>query len=213
MASDPEHRRPVAAPRDQTDEIASVHVLDVSRHQPVVRVTDADRDEAVERLRLALGEDHIDLDEFDERVGKAYGAQTPVELLAVLHDIAPLPEPLPIPPATTRWTVAVLSSSRRSGSWLPAQRSRVVAVLGNCRLDFEQVALAADTEVVVAAVFGGVEVIVPEGMRVELGGFAFLGSKSDRERRTAAGATGPVLHIRVRAVLGSVNVRTRRRCQ
>jgi hypothetical protein len=175
-----------------------------------VRVTDDEREQVVARLHGAVSEGRLELDEFDERVGLAYAACTAGELARVVHDV-PERVTLPPPPRRIRWTLGALGTGRRAGRWLPAARSRAVAVLGNCRLDFEEVTLPSDTTLVAAAFLGGIEVIVPEGMAVELGGFALLGSKTDRGRRGSREATGPLLRVRVRAVLGSVAVRTRQR--
>jgi hypothetical protein len=57
-----------------------------------IRISDADRDAAVARLREAVGAGRLDLDEFDKRAAKAYAARTLIELGAVTAD---LPGPPP----------------------------------------------------------------------------------------------------------------------
>ncbi len=183
-------------------------------------VSDHDRELVVGRLRLAHAEGYLDLDEFGERAGRAYGARTRGELDAVVGDL-PAPPPAPVPPevrpATTRWVVGVLSGNRRRGRWRPDATVRAVAVLGSVVVDLTEVDLDPDGRgvpeelvVVAVAVLGGVEVLVPEGVAVDLGGFAVLGGKDTRVPASTPGAAGPVVRVQARAVLGGVTVRSHR---
>ncbi|TYC26391.1 DUF1707 domain-containing protein [Micromonospora sp. MP36] len=104
-----------------------------------MRAADADREATAERLRVALEEGRLNLHEYDERLGRAYGAKTYGDLAAVLADLpgpppadrsalAPVqrgPEPAPVsaePPvpaaSSTRWLIE---------AWLPWLR--VAAIL------------------------------------------------------------------------------------
>ncbi len=171
-------------------------------------VSDADRDLVVERLRAACTDGRLSLEEFSDRVGDVYQARTSAELAGLTGDLPALPAPDPprIPP--TRRVVAVLSGARRSGPWQPGDPTQVVAVLGSCQIDLTGVDLEPETRIVATAVLGGIEVLVPEGIGVDFGGFAFLGARDDRttaHRRPG----GPVVRVQARAVLGGVTVRTR----
>lgn len=63
------------------------------------RAADGDREAVAERLRAAVGEGRLDLDEFDDRVGRAYRARTYGELDPLVADL-PRP-PTAGQPATT----------------------------------------------------------------------------------------------------------------
>ncbi|GAA3444581.1 DUF1707 SHOCT-like domain-containing protein [Planomonospora venezuelensis] len=75
-------------------------------HNRDVRASDRDRDDAAERLRLAVEEGCLDFGEFDERVGRAYRSATRGELADLVAD---LPEerrrnpPSPSPAGLPRW--------------------------------------------------------------------------------------------------------------
>lgn len=60
---------------------------------PDRRVTDKEREDAVARLRAAVGEGSLDLDELGDRIEAAYGARTAGQLATVVHDL-PAPDPL-----------------------------------------------------------------------------------------------------------------------
>jgi hypothetical protein len=63
-----------------------------------MRASDAEREECVAALREAAEEGRLDIDELDERMGRAYAAKTRGELAELLADI-PRPAPPPmIPP-------------------------------------------------------------------------------------------------------------------
>jgi Domain of unknown function (DUF1707)/Domain of unknown function (DUF4190) len=62
--------------------------------QPDLRASDADREAAVERLRVAALEGRLDADELEGRLAAAYGARTCTELTALTADVTPPPEPL-----------------------------------------------------------------------------------------------------------------------
>jgi hypothetical protein len=58
-----------------------------------IRISDADRAAAAERLRVALDEGRLDLTEYDERVRSAYAATTYGELEPVTADLPPVTVP------------------------------------------------------------------------------------------------------------------------
>ncbi len=105
-------------------------------------------------------------------------------------------------------TLAVLGSAQRSGFWRLAEESRVVAVLGSCKIDMRSARIsAAVTTLEVTAVLGSIDVIVPTGVEVDLEVHALLGSR-DMRTATAAPAPGaPVIRITGIVLLGSLNVR------
>jgi hypothetical protein len=52
-----------------------------------VRASDSERDAVVERLRRALGQGRLSLDEYDVRVAAAYGARTRGDLADLTQDL------------------------------------------------------------------------------------------------------------------------------
>ena len=175
---------------------------------PEPLVSDRDRDEVVDRLRAACAEGRLDLEEFSDRVGDVYQARTTAELDALTGDLPAVAVPDEPGLQPTRWVVGFFSSARRSGPWRPARPTRVVAVLGSCQVDLTGADLEPETEIVAIAALGGIEVLVPEGVGVDLGGFAVFGGRDDKtsaHRRPG----GPVVRVACRAFIGGVTVRTR----
>ena len=101
-----------------------------------MRAADTDREAVVARLRTALSEGRLELDEFDERVAEAYRAKTYADLDRLLTDlpgVAPVsqsqlaptpPAPAPVPAASPgtvpRWLAALW------GTWAAAVGINVV---------------------------------------------------------------------------------------
>jgi len=68
--------------------------------QQDLRASDADREAAVERLRVAAIEGRLDPAELDERMSAAYGARWCSELKQLTADVTPAPAPPPAPRPT-----------------------------------------------------------------------------------------------------------------
>ncbi len=75
-----------------------------------MRASDAERQDVVERLRAALGDGRLKMDEYVERMGRAYEAVTHGDLVPLCRDLpetttpaparpapAPVPSPAPVP--------------------------------------------------------------------------------------------------------------------
>jgi hypothetical protein len=172
-----------------------------------VRLTDDEREAAVLRLRQAAGDGMLTLDEVGDRLAEVYQART-------VGELAPLTADLPVPrtpkPRATRRIVGVLSGAKQQGRWRPASTVEAVAGLGSCRIDLADAVIdGPEVEIRATAVFGSIEVLVPDGVHVELGGFAVLGSKSYKVRTSTPAPGAPTIYVEARAFCGTVAVRTK----
>ena len=188
-------------------------------------VSDAQRDAAIDALRTAAGDGIIDLEEFGERAGVVFGAERLDEIRAVLTDLggadlpvlspmsAPAPAvPLPPPPpAESQYVVAVMSGAERKGTWRAKSQINAISVMGGCKLDFRHAELSsAVTRVSAVTIMGSVEIVVPEGVPVEVDGFVLMGGIEDKTR--AAPAPGsPMLRVTAFGMMGGVVIRHPRR--
>jgi hypothetical protein len=185
---------------------------------PAMRASDADRQRVVALLQSACADGRLTIGEFDERSAAAYGARTQDQLAELTRDLvpatatgtAPVPPYAGAPPSSAAPIVAVFSGARRVGRWRPARRETAVAVFGGVELDLRDAELpAGGMELSAWAVFGGVDVIVPEGTHVELSGVAVFGGRDVRGGEGPAGPDPFVLRVHAVAVFGGVNVKVR----
>jgi hypothetical protein len=77
-------------------------VVGLSEGRELMRVSDAERQAAADRLRGALGEGRLDLTEYDNRLGRAYAAVTYADLDRLFADLPVHAPPPPVPAMAQR---------------------------------------------------------------------------------------------------------------
>jgi hypothetical protein len=183
-----------------------------------MRASDQERDATMQRLQTAFAEGRLNDEEFDARMRAALTAQTRAELerlladlpAAAVHPTAP-GQPVPVQHQSSL-LMAVMGGTERRGRWRVPERCTAVAIMGGCVLDLRAAQLSAPiTTITTVAIMGGIEVIVPPGVRVEISGLPLMGGFSNRVRQTDLPPDAPQVHIRGIALMGGVEVRTRQR--
>jgi hypothetical protein len=183
----------------------------------VTRASDTEREAVVARLRDAAAEGRLTVEELAERIDAAYAARTHAELEPLTADLpatAGAPAYAPArPPATGEapsLVLGILGGGDRSGAWRVPERMTVVNVLGGANLDLREATLSApEVEITVWSVLGGSTITVPEGVRVELGGFALLGGNDLKVTGEPAPPGAPVVRVQAWSLLGGTTVRTK----
>ena len=189
-----------------------------------VRASDRDRENVAEQLRLAAGDGRLDFDELDERLGAAYGAKTYGELEPLVADLPGAPRPAathgvvaqPDQPhrgmqvggrAFSSPAIAIFGGATRKGSWVVPRAFQAFALFGGVEIDLRDASLE-DREVTIYAnaIFGGVDITVPEGVAVITSGAGIMGGY-DGPSDDGGAPNGPVIHIKGVAIFGGVDVR------
>jgi hypothetical protein len=112
-------------------------------------------------------------------------------------------------PGGRRWIVSIFGDITRTGSWPPRPTTSPFALFGDIDLDLRHASIPVGGVVINAiAPFGNIEVLVPEGALVDVGGFTLFGSKKVAVDGSDDGES--VAHIRVRGftLFGSLKVRS-----
>ena len=178
------------------------------------RIGDTERDHALVRLREACVNGELTLEEYAERVETTLGARTHGQLAPVLEDLGTAPTPrLPArmpEPEGIRWSVAVMGECKQEGRWQPRARNVALALMGECRIDLRDAELHGPEVVVEAyAAMGTIHVVAPEGVEVEVEGFALMGV-TRRKLRPALPAPGaPRIRVRAFALMGEITIESR----
>ncbi len=103
-----------------------------------------------------------------------------------------------------------MGDARRAGRWRVAARTNVVSVMGGCQLDLRTAEFSGeDITINAGALMGSVDIVVPEGIEVELSGIPIMGSKAIRVRDVPPVPGSPRVRVRAVPVMGSVTVRSR----
>ncbi|MFE6283195.1 DUF1707 domain-containing protein [Streptomyces sp. NPDC057877] len=195
---------------------------------PELRASDADRERVAEVLRDAVAEGRLDMAEFEERLDATYQARTYGELAPITKDLpvgggdgaAPAVN-MSKAPATpgswsgrivggegsSRWGVAIMSGFQRKGRWTVPRRFNSFAFWGGGEIDLRE-ADFADREVVIncIAIMGGVNVVVPPGVDVEVRGIGIMGGFDQREDGVPGEPGGPRVVVTGFAFWGGVGV-------
>jgi Cell wall-active antibiotics response 4TMS YvqF/Domain of unknown function (DUF1707) len=190
---------------------------------PNARILSSERDRVAQALSLHFAADHIRIERLEELLDLVYQAQTPAQLDSLLEGLPLLsPDALdagvaqlmaPSSAVPARGVVfAFMGGAARKGSWLVPRMLKVVAVMGGVEIDLREARFSpGTTEIDVTSFMGGVEVIVPRGVRVEVLGAAFMGGfQSDAGDARALDPSQPVLRITGLAIMAGVDIKVRR---
>jgi hypothetical protein len=183
---------------------------------PAIRASDQERDAAVQRLQAAFAEGRLDDGEFDERMRAALAARTRADLAPLFADLPGAAAPAagagaaPViggaagGPPPGRRQIAYKNHVRRGGRWRVPGRYTSVIYKGGSVLDLRAAELeSAVTTIRAVAYKSTIEIVVPPGVRVEMGG---VGVSSELDE--TPGPDVAVIHVRGFAYKGLIVART-----
>jgi DUF1707 SHOCT-like domain len=183
------------------------------------------REQVIELLTQRFSDDAFDVDELDRRLDLAHTASSIAELDALVADLAPAGEPTTalVPAAATtmvrddpsrpahRNVWCVMSGLDRKGRWLVPRTMRVRCFWGGGILDYRDADFGHGvTELHVTAIMGGLQIIVPPGLAVDVDASAIMGGFDERHRTAPnPDPDRPILRITGFAMMGGVSIETR----
>jgi ketosteroid isomerase-like protein len=180
---------------------------------PALRASDAERESTATRLRSAAGEGRLGLDELAERLDAAFAAVTRADLERLTADLPAQARSSAPAMKARRWFIGIMGGGTQRGHWRIAEHCTVVNVMGGADLDLtDAVVSGTETEILVFSLMGGSKIVVPDGVHVELSGFAFMGGNDLRMEDAPPPQPGaPVVRVRAYSVMGGTDVKRRRR--
>jgi hypothetical protein len=181
------------------------------RRVPQVRVANADRDEATQRLVQACSDGRLTLSEFERRVVAVLAATTRAQLDRATADVPALPA-VPSPPEQARpgqrrWSMSLVGGLRRRGSWQLPQHLIHMSLIGGASIDLGDAELPdAESTITLVSLIGGADLRVPKAVRSELSGFSVFGGRHVTGS-PLAGGDAPLVHLRVFSLIGRATIR------
>jgi len=189
-----------------------------------LRASDTDRDQVVEVLRDALMAGRLTQDEHAERLEQTLQARTLGELEPITQDLAVPGQPfrpaaaMPVPsssrvpieePANPQdsfdTVIGIFGGGERKGRWRVKRRTNALALFGGCDLDMRDAVFEGREVTVYAfAVFGGIDITVPEGVEVRSQGVGIFGGFGGRGS-TDFDPAAPVVIVKGLALFGGVS--------
>ena len=189
---------------------------------PRTRLSDSQRNDIATRLQDAFADGQLSVSEFDERSRALYAATYTDELPALVDDLSPVSRPASAPASRgyvsgedggSAFSLSLMGGSDRTGQWLVAPMHTSVAVMGGNTLDLREARLAAQETVINAVtLMGGVEIIVPEDVRIIDNGASLMGGFEARDHESCTlpladlPADAPVIRVRGLAFMGGVEI-------
>jgi Domain of unknown function (DUF1707)/Cell wall-active antibiotics response 4TMS YvqF len=172
----------------------------------VIRASDGDREAAAARLNEAVSDGRLTLGEFSERLDRAYAARTRGELAPLTADL-PAIDPVRGPGRLRRLMLGIFWDSRRAGPQPLEDEIIAIALLGDAVIDLREAkATAKGITIRAYALLNDVDVIIPEGVAVELSGVAVVGDHRNLARPVSPGDSRFVVKIHGHALLGDIQV-------
>lgn len=182
-----------------------------------IRASDAEREAVATQLRDAVGEGRLGLEEFTERVEAVYAATHRTQLDRLTADLpgsAALPAgadgtPGDVVTAPAQVT-GVFGDLKRSGGWLVPAQGSWSTVFGDVVLDLREARLSApEVRIDIRTFTGDVDLLVPDGVLVEVRGRTIFGDTRQRAGQTAP-AGAPRIVLTGGTVFGDIKVRSER---
>lgn len=131
-----------------------------------VRASDADRDATLNRLRDAAAEGRLTLEELTDRIEVAVNAVMRSELVPLTSDLSATAV---VGVAAQPVRVRGLGEIERSGPWTVPAENSFRTWFGHIKLDLRQAQISAtETHIHARALFGNVDLLVPDGVVVEV---------------------------------------------
>jgi Cell wall-active antibiotics response 4TMS YvqF len=183
----------------------------------------ADQEHVVGELRRLFVDDVVTMEEYADRVGLVLAARSPSEVAQAIDG-------LPITSSATTSTtapaarhahqsapspstmIAVFGGSRHVGRWRAPSHLRAFGLFGGTTIDLRE-ASTDQPEITITAIalFGSVDVIVPEGVDIDLTGMSLFGGRRLDVADVSVLPGLPSVHVRAFVLFGGVTVASKRR--
>ena len=192
---------------------------------PEMRASDTERERIAERLREAVAEGRLDMEEFGQRLDATYKARTHGELEPLVSDL-PLTGTTPAAPLaatgsgnwaqrvggppTSKGAFAFWGGFGRKGTWTVARKFTGFAMMGGGELDLREARFEDRVTVIRCfAIMGGVSIVVPPDLNVEVNGIGFMGGFAE-QGEGSPDPSAPRVVISGFALMGGVGVERKR---
>jgi hypothetical protein len=179
-----------------------------------MRAADTDRIHVAQMLTDAAANGRLPMTEYEDRLAKAYAAQTYDELERVSADLpgasTSAPSGGPCRPAPSTVLLAILSGFERRGRWNVPRRLTSVALFGGGVIDLRYADFTSpDVEIHSYSIFGGQTIVLPPEVNVDVRGVGVMGAFDHIGGLGSPGA--PHITIRGFSLWGSVGIKRKKR--
>lgn len=178
-----------------------------------LQANDDDRIQAAQLLSEAAAHGRLTLEQYEQRLSKAYAAGTYDELERLTDD---LPEAMEYRrgksrPAPSTMLLAILSGFERRGRWYVPKRMTTFTLFGGGVVDLRYADFtSSEVEIHAYSILGGQTILLPPEVNVEIAGHGVMGGFDHGAEGTGAPGA-PRVRIKGFSLLGGVGIKRRRR--
>ena len=180
------------------------------------------RDKVITKLKTHYALDHLDNDDFEQRLDVATNTKSKKELLSLITDLPevqssdaeqkqkyPLINKDEIRNAET--ITNIFGGTDRTGVWLPPKQLNVLNIFGGTDIDFREAKLkAGETKITITCIFGGMNIIVPPGINVITNIISIFGG-TDNKTSGEVFPEAPTIVIEGFAMFGGIDIEVKPR--
>ncbi|MEF9885945.1 DUF1707 SHOCT-like domain-containing protein [Streptomyces sp. P9-A4] len=181
-----------------------------------IRASDQERFAAEERLRAAVENGRLTLEELAPRLDEVHASRTRGELETACRGL-PRPGPrdtlvVDRAPTSRGFVAGIFGGFERKGHWVVPPRMTLWSMWGGGKLDLTEARFSSqDTEIRAVALWGGTRIVVPEDVDVEVRGLGLFGVFDKRAANKVGTAGTPRVVIKGLALFGAVVTRTKKK--
>ena len=179
------------------------------------RAADTDRIQVAQLLAYAVEQGRLQLNDYEDRLTKAYAATTYQELDQLREDLPDAPiSPRrggKTNPAPSTLLLAMLSGFERRGRWNVPKKLTTFTFCGSGVLDLRYADFTStEVEIRAVSIMGGQNILLPPEVNVEIDGHGVMGG-FDREILGNGTPGAPKVKIRGFSLWGDVSIKRKAR--
>lgn len=177
------------------------------------QASDDDRIQVAQLLSEAASRGRLTLQQYEDRLAKAYAARTFDQLERLCDD---LPEAVEYrrgktKPAPSTMLLAILSGFERRGRWNVPGRMTTFTLFGGGVVDLRYADFtSSEVEIHAYSILGGQTILLPPEVNVEIDGHGVMGG-FDRTVDGKGTTNAPKVRIKGFSLLGGVGIKRRKR--
>lgn len=180
-----------------------------------MRAADTDRIQVAHLLSDAAAQGRLPMSEYEDRLNRAYSAQTYAELSKLSADLpyittAPWETGGECHPAPSTLLLAIMTGFERRGRWNVPQRLTSFSLFGGGVIDLRYADFTSpDVEIHSYSIFGGQTILLPPEVNVDVHGVGVMGAFDHLGQQGTPGA--PRVTIRGFSLWGRVGIKSKKR--
>lgn len=168
------------------------------------RVSPLEIDRAVLVLQNSFSDGHLNYTELDQRMTALMYVKTRGELSLIVDDLIDVPENKP---NYQNKSIAFFSGIEHKGRFVLPEHYRIVALFGGCSIDLSKAHLSSlCSDIDISAIFGGVEIFVPEGVKVVVSGQPIFGGIANQVIGDNLAEHAPMIRIHAKCIFGGISI-------